>query len=73
MSKISRFTTKAVTLAKNVVGSRGEVADYALVSLHSVRIYLGESYRTALDLLSEMPRILTKIGLEEGDHPDHST
>src|SRR6056297_2932985 len=82
MSKISRFTSKAVTLAKNAVGGRGEVAapvggggfaDYALVSLHCLRIYLGESYRNALDLLSEMPHILAEIGLEEGDLPDHST
>ena len=82
MSKISRFTTKAVTLAKNAVGGRGEVAapegsggfaDYALVSLHCLRIYLDKSYRNALDLLSEMPHILAEIGLEEGDLPDHST
>jgi IS5 family transposase len=47
MSKISRFTSKAVTLAKNAVGGRGEVAapeggggfaDYALVSLHCLRV-----------------------------------
>jgi|AntDeeMinimDraft_6_1070357.scaffolds.fasta_scaffold08922_2 hypothetical protein len=82
MSKISRFTTKAVTLAKNVVGGRGEVAapkggggfaDYALVSLHCLRVYLNESYRNTLDLLSEMPHILAEIGLEEVDLPDHST
>jgi len=71
MSKISRFTTKAVTLAKNVVG--GGFADYALVSLHCLRIYLNKSYRNALDLLSEMPHILAEISLEEGDLPDHST
>ena len=82
MSKISRFTSKAVSLAKNAVGGRGEAAapeggggfaDYAVVSLHCLRIYLNESYRNALDLLSEMPRILAEIGLEEGDLPDHST
>ncbi|WP_121823685.1 IS5 family transposase [Halostella salina] len=82
MSKISRFTSKAVQLAKNAVGGRGEVAapeggggfaDYALVSLHCLRIYLDESYRNALDLLSEMPHILAEIDLEEGDLPDHST
>jgi IS5 family transposase len=82
MSKISRFTTKAVTLAKNAVGGRGEVAapeggggfaDYALVSLHCLRVYLDASYRDALDWLSEMPQILGEIGLEEGDLPDHST
>ncbi len=79
MSKISRFTKKAVTLAKNAVGGRGEVAapeggggfaDYALVSLHCLRIYLDASYRNALDLLSEMPHILGEIGLEEGNLPD---
>ena len=49
MSKISRFTGKVVTLAKNAVGGRGEsaatlrgggFADYAVVSLHCLRIYL---------------------------------
>ena len=82
MSKISRFTSKAVTLAKNAVDGRGEVAapeggggfaDYALVSLHCLRVYLDESYCNALDLLSEMPHICGEIGLEEGDLPDHST
>jgi IS5 family transposase len=82
MSKISRFTSKAVTLAKNAVGGRGEVAapeggggfaDYALVSLHCLRVYLDASYRDTLDWLSEMPQILGEIGLEEGDLPDHST
>jgi len=82
MSKISRFTSKAVTLAKNAVGGRGEVAapeggggfaDYAVVSLHCLRIYLEKSYRETLDLLSEMPHILAEIGLEAADLPDHST
>jgi len=82
MSKISRFTTKVVTLAKNAVGGRGEVAapeggggfaEYAVVSLHCLRVYLEKSYREALDLLSEMPHILGEIGLEPVDLPDHST
>jgi len=82
MSKISCLTSKAVTLAKNAVGGRGEIAapeggggfaDYALVSLHCLRIYLDEFYRNALNLLIEMPHILAEIGLEEGDLPDHST
>ena len=69
-------------MVKNVGGGRGEVtapeggggfADFALVSLHCLRIYLDESYRNALDLLSEMPHILAEIGLEEVDLPDHST
>jgi IS5 family transposase len=82
MSKISRFTSKAVRLAKNAVGGRGEAAapeggggfaDYAVVSLHCLRIYLEKSYRETLDLLSEMPQILAEIGLEPGDLPHHST
>ncbi|MEA5409888.1 IS5 family transposase [Haloarculaceae archaeon H-GB2-1] len=82
MSKISRFTSKAVQLAKNAVGGRGEVAapeggggfaDYAVVSLHCLRVYLEKSYREALDLLSEMPHILGEIGLEPADLPHYST
>ena len=49
------------------------VADYAVVSLHCLRIYLEKSYREALDLLSEMPQILAEIGLEKADLPHHST
>ncbi|WP_225333347.1 IS5 family transposase [Halomicrobium urmianum] len=82
MSKISRFTSKVVQLAKNAVGGRGEVAapeggggfaEYAVVSLHCLRVYLEKSYREALDLLSEMPQILGEIGLNAADLPDHST
>ncbi len=67
MSKTSRFTMKAVTLAQNAVGGRGEsaapdggggFADYAVVSLHCLRVYLEKFYRVVLDLLSEMPNIL---------------
>jgi len=82
MSKISRFTKKAVTLAQNAVGGRGDVAapeggggfaDYAVVSLHCLRVYLEKPYRETLDLLSEMPQILAEIDLDEADLPDHST
>ncbi len=81
MSKISRFTGKVVTLVKSAVGGQGEsatlrgggFADYAVVSLHCLRIYLEKSYREALDLLSGMPQILAMIGLDAADLPDHST
>ena len=82
MSKVSRFTTRAVTLAKNAVGDRDEsaapaggggFADHALVSLHCLRVYLEKSYRASLDLLSEMPQIIGEIGLEAADLPHHST
>jgi len=51
----------------------GSFADYAVVSLHCLRIYLYNSYREALDLLSEVPQILAEISLEPGDLPHHST
>jgi hypothetical protein len=51
----------------------GGFADYAVVSLHCLRVYLKKSYREALDLLSEMPHILGEIGLEPADLPHHST
>ena len=82
MSEVSRFTTRAVTLAKNAVGGRNEsatpaggggFADHALVSFHCLRVYLEKSYRVALDLLSEMPQILREIGRFETDLPHHST
>jgi len=44
-----------------------------VVSLHCLRVYLEQSYREALDLLSEMPHILGEIGLNAADLPDHST
>ena len=76
MSKISRFTSKAVQLAKYAVGERDEVAapeagggfaKYAVVSLHCLRVYLEKSYREALDLLnlSWMRRTTTGRELNE--------
>jgi len=82
MSKISRFTSNVVQLAKKMLlvseaksppPKGGGFAEYAVVSLHCLRIYLEKSYREALDLLSEMPQILGEIGLEPTDLPDHST
>ena len=58
MSEVSRFTERAVTLAQNAVGGRGEsaapdggggFADYALVSLHCLRISLDASYCMTID------------------------
>jgi len=78
MSKISRFTSQVVQLAKNAVGERGEVAapeggggfaEYAVVSLHCLRVYLEKSYREALDLLSEMPQILGGDRPQRGRSP----
>lgn len=51
----------------------GGFADYTVVSLHCLRVYLDKSYRATIDLLSEMPHIVGEIGLTVADLPDHST
>jgi len=82
MSKISRFTSRCVSLAKKATGDRGEpaapqggggFADWTMVSLHCLRIYLEKSYRMTLDLLSEMPGIVGQVGLMVADLPDFTT
>ncbi len=82
ISRIFHFTAKTVSVAKNAVGGQGEVGapgggggftDYAVVSLHCLRIYLEKSNRVTLDLLSEMPQILGEIGLTAANLLDHST
>jgi len=63
MTQISRFIGEVVPVAQGVAGDGGEsaatvrgggFADYALVSLHCLRIYLDTSYRMTIDLLKEM-------------------
>ena len=62
MTQISLFTSEVVPIAQRVTGDGGEsaapeggggFADYALVSLHCLRIYLDTSYRMTIDLLKE--------------------
>ena len=76
MTQISRFTECCVSIAQRVTGERGEsaapqggggFADYVLVSLHCLRIYLDTSYRMTIDLLKEMPQITGEIGLGAAD------
>ena len=67
MTQISRFTSEIVPISQRVTG------DYALVSLHCLRIYLNTSYRMTVDLLKEMPQITGEIGLEAADLPAPST
>ena len=82
MTQISRFTEEVVPVIKRVTGDRDEsaapdggggFADYALVSLHCLRIYLDTSYRMTIDLLKEMPQITGEIGLDAADLPVPST
>ena len=82
MTQISRFTEQCVLIAERVTGDGdesaapdggGRFADYVLVSLHCLRIYLNTSYRMTIDLLKEMPQITREIGLEAADLPVPST
>ncbi len=82
MTQISRFIGEVVPVAQRVTGDGGEsaapdgdggFADYALVSLHYLRIYLDASYRMTIDLLKEMPQITGDIGLNAVDLPAPST
>jgi len=39
-----------------------------MLTLHALRIELGKSYRSTVDLLSEMPGVLDEIGLSRLPH-----
>jgi len=76
MTQISRFIGEVVPVVQRVTGDGGEsaapeggggFADYALVSLHCLRIYLDTSYRMTIDLLTQMPQIIGDIGLDAAD------
>jgi len=77
VSEFRLFTRVTVATAKTVVanpdepadpeGGRG-FADWAMLTLHALRIELGKSYRVTVDLLSEMPGILKEIGLTRLPH-----
>ncbi len=78
MTQISRFSGDVVPLTQRITGDGGEsaapesgggFADYALVSPHSVRIYLDISYRMTIDLLTEMAQIIGEIARIEVDPP----
>jgi len=81
MRQISRFTSEIAPIAQRVTGDGDEsatpegsgFADYALVFLHCLRICLDTSYRMAIGLLKQMPRITGKIGLKAADLPSPST
>ncbi|WP_186007760.1 IS5 family transposase [Halanaeroarchaeum sulfurireducens] len=81
-TKLSRFTSKVVSLAKKAVGGESEppvqkgeggYADWVIVGLHGLREYLGQSYRRLLDVLHEMPGIVAKFDLSVDEMPDFTT
>ena len=76
-SEIRLFTLQSVAKAKQVVANPDEPADpergggfaeWAILTLHALRIELGKSYRQTIDLLSEMPGVLGEIGLTRLPH-----
>lgn len=76
-SEIHLFTRVTVAKAKSGVANPDEpatpfgvggFAEWAMLTLHALRIELGKSYRVAVDLLSEMPGVLDEIGLTRLPH-----
>ena len=67
MNLITRFTEEFVSLAKSYFDDAdepaapeggGRFADYAIISLHGLRIFLEESYEMIINRLEVMPPIL---------------
>jgi len=82
MNITTRFTEEMVSLAKSYCGDAdepaapeggGRFAEYAMISLHGLRIFLEETYEMIIDRLEVMPPILEIIGLEPDDLPHPST
>ncbi len=81
-TQISCFTSEIVPISQRVTGDGDEsaatfrgggFADYAIVSVKCLQIYLDTSYRITIDLLKEMPQITGEIGLGSADLPAPST
>ena len=82
MNITTRFTEEMVSLAKSnsddadetaAPEGGGSFAEYAMISLHGLRIFLDETYEMIIDRLEVMPPILDVIGLEPDELPDPST
>ncbi len=76
-SEFRLFTRNSVAKTKGVVADPDELADpegggrfaeWAMLTLQALRIELGKSYRQTIDLLSEKPSNLEKIGLTQLPH-----
>jgi len=69
-----RFLKELIAIETNPPPGSGDgSADYALVFLHCLRIYLNTSYRTTIDIPKEMTQIAGEIGLNPVDLPALST
>ena len=70
-SEVCLFTRVTVAKARSVVSHPDEpaspagvggFAEWAMLTVHALRIELGKYYRIAVDLLSEMTGVLEEIG-----------
>ena len=82
MNITTRFAEEMVSLAKSYCDDPdetaapeggGSFAEYAVISLHGLRIFLNETYEMIIDRLEVVPPILEIIGLEPDNLPDPST
>jgi IS5 family transposase len=82
MNITTRFTEEMMSIAESYSDDAdepaapeggGSFADYAMISLHGLRIFLDETYKMIIDRLEVMPPILDIIGLEPDDLPHPST
>jgi hypothetical protein len=82
MNITTRLTEDLVSLAKSysvdadepaALEGSGRFAEWAMISLHGLRIFLEKSYVMTLDLLETMTQILDVIGLDADDLPHPST
>jgi IS5 family transposase len=82
MNITTRFTEEMVSLAKSYSDDAdepaapeggGSFAEYAMISLHGLRIFLDETYEMIIDRLEVMQPILDVVGLDTDDLPHPST
>jgi len=82
MNITTRLTEELVSLAKSYSDDAdeaaapeggGSFAEWAMISLHGLRIFLEKSYVMTIDLLETMTQILDVISLDADDLPDPST
>ena len=82
MNITTRFTEEMVSLAKSYCDNPDETAapeggvsfaEYSVISLHGLQIFLDETYEMIIDRLEVMPPILEIVGPEPDDLPHPST
>ncbi|WP_435095087.1 hypothetical protein [Halorubrum sp. N11] len=81
-TKISRFAEAVVSLAKKAVAGepapayrpgRDGYADWVILAVQDFKEYLAHDYRTLMDVLREMPRVVESLDLTVETLPHFST